>query len=304
MHKLIEASVFAAIGVLVFASLLIPVVDDATATTDTFNNEGYFYMEKITADDDRTLTAHWEKASPYEFVWNDTTVNISTWATGGYTIITDGVSKIVRLGTGPNVGLQTMGNSFGSGGGNTTAMDITISGGTITADSTTTTSQTVSVSATYTELWVYSLTPTDYVMKKADKIAYLNEDSEYLAMGVTTVTQWNTIIKVTGTVNDFDVAIVYPDGVTATTTNKDVVIVENTGYLDLYELDKLTFTVSDGTNTVNAVYSYFIVPATVTAEKAIHADEPTREVLEIMPLILIAGLIIGVLGYVVYSRIE
>ena len=40
MHKLIEASIMVAIGIMVFAALLVPVVNDGVSTEKTYYNEG------------------------------------------------------------------------------------------------------------------------------------------------------------------------------------------------------------------------------------------------------------------------
>lgn len=302
--NLLTLAITLTVGIILAGSLLAPVISDATTTERTFENEGYFYVEKISADDDRTITIEWDRDAFGTMIWNGTNVDVSTWPSGGYTVATDGVSKIIRMGMGNSVALQTLGDSFSSGGGNTKHMEITIANGTITANSILLNDTTYSVTTTYTEVWAYSLTPTDYVMKKADKIAYLNEDSEYLAMGVTTVTQWNTIIKVTGTVSDFDVSIVYPSGVTATTTNKEVVIERNDEYTDLYELDKLTFTVSDGTTTVDAIYSYFIVPAKVTSELTNHLDDGEIAIMNAIPIMIIVALVVMAAGALYLRRTD
>lgn len=304
MHKLIEASVFAAIGVLVFASLLIPVVDQATATTDTFNNNGYFKMSEITEDTDTTIV--WNYTDPTKLNINGEEVNVDI-PIGLRVSIVGADSTIIRYfhPTAENWGIQM----YSSAGyiqasiADSTNMTISINNLTISADNGNTTK---SIGITQG----YVIDPAGvWIMKDTNNPAYIHKnDSVMILAGITNIPgAGDTGLYAEGTITDgLDFTYVPTSSTVPAVSFGEVTFnyAEVAGYIDLVSLSSCVFDITNNGTTGTATYSYFIVPATVTAEKAIHADEPTREVLEIMPLILIAGLIIGVLGYAVYSRIE
>lgn len=277
-NKFIGLMVGLAVGMLLVSGFLWPIVADATTTETTFKNDGYFYMQKITAADTETYTLTYEydsDAESYSYTYNGEAIDTSSWpvAPMSLTLATDGESWLFRAGLEEYTGLQAIGGNFASAGGhNIWSVEASFSNGAVSATFTDSENTTTTKTETYSELWIYSPTPTDYIMKKANSTAYLFNDSEYLAMGVTLVTEWATVIKVMGTVEEFTATIVYPPNLTTTVTDKVIDSETVSGYNELNALDKLTFTVSDGTTTVNATYSYFIVPAEVTAVKSWHLD--------------------------------
>lgn len=305
--------VVAMVGCVLVAGF-IPVVGESVSATTTFENEGYFYMQKITADDSTPHVLYYETDGTntnltYEL--DGVEIPKTNWPTSplSVTLATDGESWVMRASANSEyVGLQGVGSTLNFGGHDTRTTTVTFESGTVTMERTIYNPDTGQTSAgstltgTYTDLWIYSPTPTAYVMKMADKSAYMLADSTYLAMGITLVSQWNTAIKITGDVNEFDASIVYPPNVTTTVTNDEIHKTTVNGYNGLYSLDKLTFTISDGTTTVDATYSYFIVPAKVVAEKAIHADDNTASIVSMIPFILIMGIVLMFVGVVLVRR--
>lgn len=293
------------IGLILTFTAVMPLVS-SYSDDKTFTNEGYFYMQKISADDTDTYELVYEYDSDTQkltYTYNDEAIDTSGWPVSplNVTIATDGESWLLRAsGTNEYVGMQGVGAGFAFGGHNTWAIEITFIEGTATAVATNSSNVSSTYTATYTDLWIYSPDPTDYIMKKADKPAYMLEDSEYLAMGVTSMTAWNTGIAITGTVSDFTPTIFYPPNLTTTVTNKNVVDTEIDGYIDLYSLDKLTFTINDGTTTVDATYSYFIVPASVTAA----TDNPDvyKNLVSVLPLFALILLVAGAASLVYFKN--
>lgn len=299
--------VFGVIGVIVLAAF-VPIISETTSATKTFENEGYFYMQKITADDENTYTLEYvydPDSTKLSYEYNGQAIDTSNWPVSplNVTLASDGNSWLVRAS--PNneyVGMQAVGYGFAFGGHNTWSVTIEFDSGTVTATAINSSDVSATYTTTYTEMWIYSPTPTDYIMKKSNVGAYMHEDSEYVAMGITSVTAWNTGIKIVGNLDDFTATIIYPPNLTTTVTNKEIVKTQTTGYLNLYSLDKLTFTINDGTTTVDATYSYFIVPATVTAEKSVHPDDALSSVIDLLPLIAGIGLMIILVAEFLYTR--
>ena len=290
------------VGVILAGALLGPVISDATKTTETFTNEGYFYMQKISAEDTTVHTLTYETDGTdagIVFALDGVEIDTSTWPANNQsvTLATDGASWVMRAAVNEYVGLQGIGSTLNFGGHDVRTATVTFDSGVVTVARTVynpDTGQTDAgrtITGSYTDLWIYSATPTEHVMKKADATAYLLDDSEYLAMGVTKVSEWNTVIKVTGGASDFDATIVYPPNVTTTVTNEHIDSSEVNGYNSLNALDKLTFTISDGTNTVNATYSYFIVPAEVTSELTNHLTPGQISLMGAIPVMVIVALL-------------
>ena len=297
------------VGVILTGALLGPVVNDATKTEATFTNEGYFYMQKISAEDTNTYTLTYEydpDAVTYSYTYNGDAIDTSNWPAQplNVTLATDGETWLVRAGLNEYIGLQGFGTDINGGGHNTWKTVATFEEGTITITYTNSSDVTSTKTGTYTDLWIYSPTPTDYVMKKADKAAYLLNDSEYLAMGVTSMSAWNTVIQITGTVEDFTATIVYPPNLTTTVTNKAIDSETVSGYNGLNSLDKLTFTINDGTTSVNATYSYFIVPAEVTSELTNHLTPGQISLMGAIPVMVIVALLMAAIGAIALRRAD
>ena len=307
--KIVGITVTVLVSLVVLAGVLMPVLDDATATTDTFTNDGYFYMQKISASDTETYTlsyAYDDVAKTLTFEYNGDEIDTTGWPSSlPVTVATDNDSWVVRMGYySEYIGLQGIGYAFAFGGHNTWSVTVTFNGGTATSVATNSGGVSSTYTTTYTDLWLYSPEPTDYVMKKMDKPAYMLEDSEFIAVGVTAITVWNTGVKINGTVDDFTAEIFYPPNLTTTVTNKEIVKTEVNDHEDLYSLDKLTFSINDGTTTVDATYSYFIVPAEVTAERSVHFTDNQNALFAVIPVLIIVAILIGVVALVIRSRLD
>lgn len=272
-NKFIGLVVGLCVGVLLLAGLLAPLAAEATSPTSKFENSGYFYMKKITAEDPETYTFEYSYTNGVTTIsFNGEPVNLGGM-TNPVTLATDGEDWFVRYGLNNEyVGLQIFGTDLVLGGYSVTPLTIELNRGTVTATGYIDGSETPEVKTkTYTEAYIYSPDKSDYVMKKADSAAYLLKDSEYIAVGQTTIKEWFDALKITGTVENFDVGILIPEK-TITVSNKVVDAETVSGYEDLYSLSKLTFTVGYDDASTDATYSYFIVPAEITAEKTNHLD--------------------------------
>lgn len=293
MSRLIQASVMAAIGVLVFASLLIPVVNDATTTEKTFDNTpyGYYQMKELETGDTWAF-------SDGNWTYNDQPITINNTDSTKVSIVASN-NEVIR-----QDGL-TRGTSY-VGSDTTSIESVTVAGVDYLRINTT--------NVAYTS--GYGATPAgDYVLKKYDTAGYVKEDTPLWVTGFTNLTESansQLIVHIEGTIADGLTITVVPKAYSPVT---DISIGEYTiNYtvasegIGLYKLNNVTFDVTGTFNeeeyTTTFTYSTFVIPKEVTAEKAIHADEPTRDILAVLPLIVIVGLIAGLVGYAVYSRIE
>ena len=309
MHKLIEASVFAAIGVLVFASLLIPVVNDANDIEDNFNNTGFFYATAL--NENSTDTLAWDHTNPTILTVNGTDID-TTRMDSSYTSISLGFSDkwfirfVLDTTTIYLYEVDTVSSSTDVYASPSNEKDFLMECNAGVATFTigeTTYTETISGDGL-----IISEKPAEYVMKKSTTAAYVLGDSIVYGVGRTdralgvAGTSYNVVFK--ASVNDGVTPIAYSPN-TYTVVSSSVTATDGTaGYVDLYQLTNCKLNLTDGVNSGTVTYNQIFVPATVTAEKAIHADEPTRDILAVLPLILICALIMGVLGYAVYQRME
>lgn len=278
---------------LVLAGAVLPVFAETTSATDTFSNvEGsQSYMEKIGPDTEN-----------YTFVFDG--VNNPGWIT------VNGVDVRPNEGTlfcVDNFGLirnnrgiiddrfSEVRLEFGNGPGTTQYVNISIINGVCSYIwGTETTPTTIDISAGGFGI----IDKGDYVMSGASQHKYLTDDSEIYGQGLTGVSggAWNTQLVVKGNIEDnVNVTCIYPPA-QSDTVFSDIVIVKQSisGYVDLYDMDKITFVATYGENApTDCTYNRVIIPAQVTVEKAVHPDGALSVMLNILPLLAIAGLVTG-----------
>ena len=140
-------------------------------------------------------------------------------------------------------------------------------------------------------------------------------DSHIHAFGQTAMTTGGAtttaLIKIDGNITDgVDISILNPttgeEYATATIDNLSINATAVNGYLDLYDLTSITFKakILDTDNWTNVTYSAYIVPASVTAELAVHATQDEIELLETIPVLITVGLIMGIVGVIAARRFE
>lgn len=304
------------IAVLVTVTILIPVVADSTAETDTFTNEGYFRMSHF--DDTTNHTFSWDHTDPNNVTVDGTAINVSGAKDMGITAIAD-TNWIVRVNTSASGNVLALSLILSTGGTNSAStsnekdMTITFNAGSMSAligDDT--------KSGTYTDLWLPSL-DGDYIMKLSDKDAYINADSKLVAYGLSRVKNHNGGttsspgfgISMVGSYEDGLTTTVWRDGSTGSVKDETINVTEDSSHNDLYELSTITatfvLTQTENDETFQTetplTYSYFIVPYQVTAERTIHPDAMTSTIINIIPILVITGIILGCVGLIAYRRL-
>ena len=142
------------------------------------------------------------------------------------------------------------------------------------------------------------------VMKKANTQAYVLNDSVIRFMGVSVAAGPNGIaLYGIGSLDDgMTLSTIYTNTTVSDVTYSDPVPTDTAvnGFNDLYSLDKYTFTISYSDNgtpkTFDATYSYFLVPAEVTAERTQHLDEAEIALVNALPILIIIGLVLTGVG--------
>lgn len=278
---------------LVLAGAVLPVFAETTSATDTFTNEGYYRMSKTISDDTTDITLIWDYTKPNTITVNDEDIVINADVTVSLLSDTNFVLRMLVNG-GSVVGVQfytSNGGAFSATIADSTSMSVVCSSGTATATVGETT-RTANYDVVY-----YPDSNGDYVMKKGNDKAYMLNDSEFFGCGTTTTTSTNSLgVVISGTIEDGADISIWRDLSGTTVIDTESVNIDYSkvnSYIDLNELSKITFNVSNVDDVYNITYSYFIVPYEVMAEKAIHPDGALSVMLNILPLLAIAGLVTG-----------
>ena len=300
-ESLIPKIIGIVVAVIVVAVALIPITEEATATTTTFENDGYYNMTYSEADN---LTLTWEYTNPNVITINDEPITLSVDTLPGPLNVICGNDWFLRW-AGDSVQFYSTANgSVSAAVANSTSFSLTASNGSATAINTASTPVSQTVSYTF----MYVVDPNGlYVMKNSTDSAYLKGDSEVYAIGRSSFTGIVIKIKITGNIEDgFTAEEVGNSGVSATVGTPVATYETVNGYNDLYKLSKIEVPIeylNSGTPaSFTPTYSYFIVPAEVTAEKAIHADTMTNIIISIIPIFVVLAILMGIVGLMYFNR--
>lgn len=308
IKKLMTAIIGAAVGLIILASLLVPVLSIYTKTTDTFTNESYYCMDKIGNSTDITIT--WKIADPSVVNVNGTNIDMSGFPTGrGYTLVGSD-SLIVRYTVvgGGVVYIEMLGDYYtqiNSTVSDATKATITVSGMTVTYldDRTSPVTHTYNITGDS-----YCIIPGDgpytEIMKDGSVPAYVLADTEIYLIGTTLA---NPTIGVYGygSIDDgITLETAYKPNSVTTVSYSNVVTTATAvnNYKDLYSLEKFEFTIDYDGNTMDSTYTYFVVPAKVTAERAYHFNATEIDLLNIAPMLLIIAIALGLLFPMLRNR--
>lgn len=298
--KFVGLLVFALVGALVVMAF-VPIIQDTTSATDTFENEGYYRMSEI-GDSEVTLT--WDHTSPKQIVVNGDIVSLSEVPTNKIVTIAVTDQTIIRyapLTTNTLIQIYSSSGYYGAGVNDGTDMTITIEEGTLTADNGSGTTVTKTITSGY-----YVSNDGVWIMKTDGESAFIHKDDSVIVLaGNTSVGDVKIGVYANGTINDGLSFETFPvDGSTHVVTYGDVTFnyTDVTGYIDLVKLSNCQFDITCDDTTATVTYSYFLVPYEVTSEKTIHPDDTLSTVINLLPLIAVIGLFMFLVGEFLYTR--
>lgn len=298
--KFVGLLVFFLVGALVLVAF-VPVIQETASATDTFTNDGYFKMTKYEEDTD--ITIEWDYTNPTKVVVNGETYTLDNNVSVTIAFVENAGIRIYSTQSGMQA-LMPQG-TMAADVGESENMTVVFSEGTVTATIPREGSDDLTLSTTYTAPIYCISSDGNYVMKKSNESAYMLKDTEFIGLGVTTITgAGSKVILVKGTIEDGATAtIVTTSGTPATLTDPVLTNTTVAGYVDLYQLDKITFAGQvTGSADTNITYSYFVVPAEVTAEKTYHPDSALSTIISLLPLIAGVGLLMFLVGEFLYTR--
>lgn len=274
-------------GVLIAGML--PIFGDVSASEDTLKNDGYFYVDEF-----EEFTFSWDYDNPTVFIVNDENV-----------IFSNDTGLTVSVIAGNNFAVRYTANgltcNFYGGGSYITAdatnktLTCSLSEGSFSVSNGVSNKTMTGVTKCYV---IQSEGP--YVMKKSTSPAYMNEDSILFASGLTYSGNTYIFSNIVGTIDDATVTVIASDPVVS---DQSVNYTEVTSHIDLYSLADITYKVTNNNVVYNVTYSYFVVPAEVTAERTAHMTDVMSTIIQLVPLLAVVGLVLATIGYILYKRL-
>lgn len=285
------------VAVIIALAVLVPVIQDSSASEDTFSNidGSVAHYKKIGTTEN--ITWEWDHTNPLVMSIDGDTATLPsnlavTVSTSGDWLIRFSGGNTLTFFPNNNASPTTPVTASVADG---TDMSISFNSGTMTVTNTADTPVTRTIS--YTELYIMVAdddTDYDYVMKSNTQSAYMNGDSPFYASGMSVVGgQGGFGYTITGSIDD-GATISQFRGSPTTNTNESVNYTEVSGHEDLYKLDSITFKAND----TNMLYNYFLVPTEVTAERTVHVSPIEASLLGIIPLLVVIGIVIGAVWFI------
>ena len=279
------------VGILLAGAMLVPIINEATTTEKTFQNAGYYDVRYIEADQD--LSVSWDYTDPLNITVDGDSVTLPTDAasnTRRTVLASDTFILRYYLAPGPVFQYSDSNSTTYMSPSDENDFSFEFSEGTMTFTFGTTVK---TIACEY----VYVIDNTGpYVMKESNEAAYMKGDSEFIGIGITSIGGSNKTLYINGTIDEgaeitsWDSTLTFTDiSVNSTSVN---------GYKDLYTLESITAK----SGTTDITYSYFMVPASVTAELSQHLSPAEIAILNALPVLIIVTLIMMAAGALYLKR--
>lgn len=309
--KLTQAIIGIIVAVMVLGIVLVPVLSQATETEKTFENTGYYYMDKIASNDADAYTIKWDATDAGTLIVNGKDIHVGDWGTTYGMTLTIFATETDIFRVGPAPGVQTL--SWIQLRGSTinyaqasSSFDATIQEGNISVQLD---AEPTPRTLTYTEAYMISADKSDYVMKKMNESVYMLPDSPIFSMGYSVISNGsgndNVVLSVSGTIEGVEVDVIRSSGVNPITfSDFNISTTPVSNYVDLVKFDKITFVATDNGADTDMTYSYVVVPAEITAELTEHPTPMMITLINIIPVFVVLAIILGVCGLFYYRKNE
>ena len=304
-ESLIPKIVGIVVAIIVVSVVLIPITNAVTQTEKTLENDGYYRMSTNEISGADTMVITWDHTKPTTLTIDGVDYAISTdifpsvGVTRTVAFADDVLLRMARIETN-NYGLELWYSSAKSVYANEN-VDLTL-----TIDSTKVTWQKGVEEAfelSYTGDWTVIDSNGNKIMKSGNTDAYMLADSEFSIAGISGVgvgggSPTMAFFVIDGTMDDFTVT--NPNDITI--SNAESTYTDASGYVDLYALEKITFTTTYNGTDVDQTYTYFVVPYQVTAELSQHLDPMTNTIISIIPIFVVLAILMGIVGLMYFNR--
>lgn len=297
--KAFPALIVGVVVALVLAGAVLPVFAETTSATDTFTNEGIINAKLLNENSNTTLT--WNHLEPKIITVDGTQIDMSTIQSEYPITILFSNDWFVRYLLSGQIqvflcGTTTSSTIVTATPDNQRDMTIAINNG--------------SATLTFVEegadnlVYDYGVTgagliisaeKSDYVLKSASDRAFVKESDVFYGIGRTeralgtSGTSFN--IMFSATIEGMTPLYYSPQYTISDQTSIDYSDVNT--HIGLYSLKGLTFNLASNDVLYPITYSQIFVPSEVTTEKSVHPDGPLTVILNVLPLLAIAGLVTG-----------
>ena len=271
--KAFPALIVGVVVALVLAGAVLPVFAETTSATDTFTTDGLYYLNDIPEN------------TTYHYVYDGTKWTLNDVA---LTFPEGGAYNVIVTDT---VFIRNIGQIRGLATTSISACDLTVSDTGITGTYTNTNGDTT-VSWTYNLFYGATYDVTDYIMSSGANTAinYVNLDTEVYAYGLSSIGADFFTFQISGNMKNVTVVCSNPNVVISNISINKTAI---SSYINLYDFDSITFDSEYQGTSKAQTYNVLVLPAKVTAEKAVHPDGTLTILLNVLPLLAIAGLVTG-----------
>lgn len=294
--KLIGITIAAAIGIIVLAGVLMPVLDSPTSATATFKNEGVPFAEPDSGThtivmDSTGMKTDGEPVTGLQMIYGNS-VSILYFE-----------GNVVRWDTSGNV--QIIGNTNMSGQrrviGNTQIDTVTfnISGSTVTASGNSDNPNVIIGS----NLLAYPTADQDAKYRQGTQ-HYYTEDTDLIIAGgfSNSEVSGQVALVMTGTVDNLTADYVWYYSVPATVANIDVQTSNVTTNLNQIDKILVTMDITATGDDYELTYTQFLSEASGTYDNPQYVGGSSSAVLSAIPVMIILAILLGVVALVIRSR--
>ena len=294
-NKLVIGVMAAFIGIVMLAAVLMPVLNDATTVNVTIENDGVPFA--AVDEDEHTITITATAENPIVITVDGEVSELPDLSLYGSATVVYADDTFVRLGSNGAVTVygKTDQSTYGQTNIGVASDGVSIS---ITADEVTVTNSDSTVTRIIPNMEYYICPTGDY---RLSLNPYVKSDSNMMGAGISTISNKSCALVWQGTMDNITTVAVYPSGRTATFNSINTT--EITEYKDVYRVDSVVLDWADGGPVLGSpTYTYFIAPASFTAEKAVHLDPAMNGILNVIPVLIIVAILLGVLAAFITRR--
>lgn len=288
-------AISAVIVVVVLAGVLMPVLSDSVATSDTYTNNGMYRMNKYATSDPVTL--EWTYEDPTNVKVNGINIGLTSNSLG-YSICV-GENWILRTnGTSYMDLIDASGLVSEAKTSNSTTMIMDFNGGTLTT--------TVGESVTtleYTDFYCIGL-DGGYVYKGSNPVYLLGDTQAY---GIHRIASQNAlgingivVLDISGSIDNGFQASEITNHANLSLGEVQVTSEKISDHVNLYKLDGMSITATNTNNDKSSTYDWnaLIVPYEITAEKSVHLSNNEIAIFLAIPVLIIVALLVGIVAAV------
>lgn len=294
-NKLIPIVLMLVVGTILAGSVLMPILNDATKTTDTFENEGAFYVTN---------------KLPYSMTYTDGVCSINgveynPTLTSEYSIAFSDQFAIRNYSgymNRPVTLADITGVVVGDNYLTSLTVDEDLEATIVRYNTATSTSSTNTFNLEY--FWGMSPEKTDYVMTKGGTSTYVNSTDDMFTIGRSQISHWSNTFEVTGSIDSGASVVVVrpPTGITVSDIELNYTQVDNH---DGYKIQNITFvaTIDADSTTHDVTYDRMVAPASVTMNIVNPTfDSGERAILNAIPIMVVVALVAFAAGAIYLKR--